>query len=80
MILREGIEKGWCRVQADNVWVYGHTIEETVEGWRKTLEVLDRNNIKLGAHKTQCFPEVLDLLGWKKRVTHSSQTPTGRIH
>ena len=30
------------------------------------LEELNKNNIKLSAHKTQCFPQRLDLLGWTK--------------
>ena len=66
VILQELIQEGWCRVHADNLWVSGDTMEETIERWRRALEALERNNIKLSAKKTKCFPASLDLLGWKK--------------
>ena len=31
------------------------------------MEAMQKNNIKLSAKKTSCFPANLDLLGWTKR-------------
>ena len=66
VILGDCIMSGWCRVQADNLYVMGHTIQETVNNWMIVLDLLRRNNIKLSPKKTACFPDKLDLLGWTK--------------
>ena len=67
VILADCIMSGWCRVLADNIYVMGHSFQEAVNHWRIVLELLKRNNIKLSAKKTACFPEKLDLLGWTKQ-------------
>ena len=66
VILQDCISSGWCRVLADNLYVMGHSQEETVKHWRIVLELLAANNIKLSPKKTACFPDKLDLLGWTK--------------
>ena len=66
VILGDCIMSGWCRVQADNLYVMGHTIQETVNNWMIVLDLLKRNNIKLSPKKTACFPDKFDLLGWTK--------------
>ena len=53
-------------VLADNIYVMGHTMEETVKHWKLVLHLLSANNLKLSPKKTACFPEKLDLLGWTK--------------
>ena len=70
VILGDCIMSGWCRVQADNIYVMGHTYLETVNNWKIVLELLNMNNIKLSPKKTACFPEKLDLLGWTKEGKH----------
>ena len=65
-VLQDGISQGWCRVHADNLYVMGHTVEETVENWQKVLDSLMQCNLKLSPKKTSCFPAKLDLLGWTK--------------
>ena len=66
VILQDCVSSGWCRVLADNLYVMGHSHEETVKHWKIVLELLDANNIKLSPKKTACFPDKLDLLGWTK--------------
>ena len=57
---------GWCTVLADNIYVMGHSFDETVSHWKIVLDLLAKCNIKLSPKKTACFPEKLDLLGWTK--------------
>ena len=66
-VLQEGIAEGWCRVHADNIYVLGHSQEETINRWQWVLERMDENNLKLSPKKTSCFPLKLDLLGWTKQ-------------
>ena len=66
VILQDCVMAGWCRVLADNLYVMGHSYEETVNHWKLVLDLLLFNNIKLSPKKTACFPEKLDLLGWTK--------------
>ena len=70
IILSDCIMAGWCVVLADNIYVMGHTMEDTVKHWQLVLDLLSSNNIKLSAKKTACFPEKLDLLGWTKVGKH----------
>ena len=70
VILGDCIMAGWCVVLADNIYVMGHTMEDTVKHWQLVLDLLSVNNIKLSAKKTACFPEKLDLLGWTKVGKH----------
>ena len=58
---------GWCQVLADNIYIMGHSMEQTVKHWQIVLQLLSANNIKLSPKKTSCFPEKLDLLGWTKQ-------------
>ena len=66
VVLKEGVREGWARVHADNIYVVGNDIDETITNWQKTLQAMEDNNLKASAHKTQCFPDKLDLLGWSK--------------
>ena len=66
-VLHEGIMQGWCRVHADNLYIMGHSMEETVKRWKLVLDIMVKNNLKLSPKKTSCFPEELDLLGWTKK-------------
>ena len=66
VVLQDCIMSGWCRILADNVYVMGHTQKETVARWQIVLKLMASNNLKLSPHKTACFPEKLDLLGWTK--------------
>ena len=70
VILSDCIMDGYCMVLADNIYVMGHTMDETVKHWRYVLDLLSANNIKLSPKKTACFPERLDLLGWTKVGKH----------
>ena len=65
-VLQDCIAEGWCRVHADNIYILGHTAEQTVERWQLVLEAMQKNNLKLSPKKTSCFPKKLDLLGWTK--------------
>ena len=65
-VLEDFVGEGWCRVHADNIYVLGHDENTTVNRWQQVLEAMKKNNIKLSAKKTQCFPAKLDLLGWCK--------------
>ena len=46
-ILQDCIMSGWCWVIADNLYVMGHSYEETINHWKIVLELLSNNNIKL---------------------------------
>ena len=65
-ILHRGVSLDWVRVHADNIYVLGHTYEETIQRWQEVLQTLLNNNLKLSAKKTHCFPAKMDLLGWTK--------------
>ena len=65
-VLQDCVADGWCRIHADNLYIMGHSMMETVSNWRKVLEILQKNNLKLSPKKTSCFPLKLDLLGWTK--------------
>ena len=67
VILQDCVMSGWVIVLADNLYVMGHTMEETVKRWQLVLDLLAENNIKLSPKKTACFPDQLDLLGWTKQ-------------
>ena len=67
IVLKEGVQKGYVRIHADNIYVMGHTPTETVDRWERVLEDLEANNLKLSPKKTACFPNKLDLLGWTKQ-------------
>ena len=66
VILQDCIMSGWCQVLADNIYIMGHSMEQTAKHWQLVLQLLSLNNIKLSPKKTSCFPEKLDLLGWTK--------------
>ena len=66
-ILQDFVAQGCCRIHADNLYILGHSLQETVENWKNVLDTLQKNNIKLSAKKTFCFPSQLDLLGWTKQ-------------
>ena len=65
-VLSKFITEGWCRVHADNIYIMGDTMEETIQNWQKLLTVMLKNNLKLAPHKTFCFSKSMDLLGWVK--------------
>ena len=65
-VLHSCVQAGWCRIHADNLYVMGHSLEQTVKNWQQVLDSLKMNNLKLSPKKTFCFPEKLDLLGWTK--------------
>ena len=65
-VLHSCVQAGWCRIHADNLYVMGHSLEQTVKNWQQVLDILKMNNLKLSPKKTFCFPEKLDLLGWTK--------------
>ena len=67
VVLQDCIMSGWCRILADNVYIMGNSYKETVDRWQIVLQLMKANNLKLSAHKTACFPEKLDLLGWTKQ-------------
>ena len=66
-VLVDGIKANHVRVHADNIYVFGSTMAETVTRWERVLDSLQANNLKLSPKKTSCFPESLDLLGWSKQ-------------
>ena len=66
IVLKEGVQAGYVRIHADNIYVLGHTESETIDRWERVLTALEANNLKLSPKKTACFPNKLDLLGWSK--------------
>ena len=66
-VLQDFIAEGCCRIHADNLYILGHSLQETVEHWKNVLDTLQKNNLKLSPKKTYCFPSRLDLLGWTKQ-------------
>ena len=66
VVLKEGVQGGYVKVQADNIYVLGHTAAEAVDRWERVLTALEENNLKISPKKTACFPASLDLLGWTK--------------
>ena len=66
-VLKQGVTEGWTRVHADNIYIMGNNIDETIARWERTLQAMRANNLKLSPAKTQCMPNSLDLLGWKKQ-------------
>ena len=67
IVLKEGVQAGYVRIHADNIYVLGHTQSETIDRWERVLIALEANNLKLSPKKTACFPTKLDLLGWTKQ-------------
>ena len=66
-VLQDGVAEGWVVIHADNIYVVGNSMEETIDRWKVVLDKLMENNLKLSSKKTACFPTSLDLLGWSKR-------------
>ena len=66
-VLQDGLIEGWVVVHADNIYVLGKTMEETIDRWKLVLDKFHQNNLKLSPKKTACFPTSLDLLGWSKQ-------------
>ena len=66
VVLQEGVQGGWVRIHADNLYVMGRTYSEAVDRWERVLDTLEANNLKLTGKKTACFPQRLDLFGWTK--------------
>ena len=67
IVLKEGVQTGYVRIHADNIYVLGQTQSETIDRWERVLTALEANNLKLSPKKTACFPNKLDLLGWTKQ-------------
>ena len=67
VLLSEFVAQGWCVVFHDNHYMIGDDDDKTIERWKKVLKTLNRNNLKLSADKTSCFPDKLELLGWIKQ-------------
>ena len=67
VVLQDCIMSGWCTLLADNVYVLGHSYQDTVDRWKIVLKLMAANNLKLSPAKTACFPPKLDLLGWTKQ-------------
>ena len=66
-VLQDGVAGGWVVIHADNIYVVGNSMEETIDRWKVVLDKLMENNLKLSSKKTACFPTSLDLLGWSKQ-------------
>ena len=56
-VLSDCVAESWCRIHADNLYVMGHTMEQTVKNWKKVLDLLLACNLKLSPKKTFCFPK-----------------------
>ena len=66
-VLQDFVQEGWVVVHADNIYVLGRDMTETIGRWRQVLDKFLQNNLKLSPKKTACFPSKLDLLGWTKQ-------------
>ena len=63
-IFRTLLTEGILAKQADDLFVGGETIQETLENFGKMLKVCDENNIKLSPSKTIMFPVTVDIMSW----------------
>ena len=69
-VLVDSIKAGHVHIFADNIYVLGMTMSETVDRWEQVLDKLKANNLKLSPKKTSAFPDSLDLLGWSKEGSY----------
>ena len=46
-VLQSCVSEGWCRVHADNLYIMGHTLEDTVAHWKLVLDLMLKSNLKL---------------------------------
>ena len=74
-VLSKFISEGWCRVHADNIYVMGNSLDETIKNWQHVLTAMQWNNLKLAPHKTFCFSKSMDLLGWIKTGRNLTPDP-----
>ena len=51
--------KNKCVTHADNLWIGGSTIEQTIDNWEELLSALQKNNLKLNPSKTKLFHSCL---------------------
>ena len=47
VVLKEGVQAGYVKVHAANIYVLGHTEAETVDRWERVLLALEANNLKI---------------------------------
>ena len=63
-VLGELIQDGCVAKLADDLFCGGNTPEEALSSWRRVLEALKRNNLRLSAQKTVVCPKKTNILGW----------------
>ena len=63
-IFRELLTEGILAKQADDLFVGGETIQDTLENFGRVMKLCDENNIKLSPSKTIMFPVTVDIMSW----------------
>lgn len=58
------LEEGFQMINADDMYVCGNDVNETIHNWSRILKRLEENNLKLSASKTILCPKRTAVLGW----------------
>lgn len=63
-VLGDLIHEGIVTKLADDLYIGGETPEDLLNNWRRTLQALDRCDLRLSARKTSICPAQTTVLGW----------------
>ncbi len=63
-VLGSLVQEGCVAKLADDLYCGGDTVDELLRNWERVLRELDRNNLRLSAHKTTVCPRTASILGW----------------
>ncbi len=58
------LAKGVVAKLADDLYCGGETIDELFTNWKRVLQLLDENNLRLSPSKTMICPVSTTTLGW----------------
>lgn len=65
LLFGELIRQGRVAKLADDIFIGGSTVEETLNTFEEVLGILQENNLRLSAKKTVIAPRSVDILGWR---------------
>ncbi len=82
-VLGDLIHEGIVTKLADDLYIGGETPEDLLNNWRRTLQALDRCDLRLSARKTSICPAQTTVLGWtwsQGKLTASKHRVSSTIH
>ena len=63
-IIKDETTEGKAARIADDLYIGGETLQETVDNYKSVLTKLNKANLKISPNKTKIFLKSLDVLGW----------------